>query len=86
MPILSQPEFFLFFKLEESKILDFLDGLGGKKNLPQCGRPWFNPWVVKIPWRRKWQYIPVFLPGKSYGQRSLAGYNPLGHKGSDMTE
>ena len=31
MPILSQPEFFFFFKLEESKILDFLDGLDGKK-------------------------------------------------------
>ena len=32
----------------------------------------FNPWVRKIPWRRKWQPIPVFLPGKSHGQRSLA--------------
>ena len=35
----------------------------------------FNPWVRKIPWRRKWQPSPVFLPGKSHGQRSLAGYN-----------
>jgi len=34
----------------------------------------FNPWVGKIPWRRKWQSAPVFLPGKSHGQRSLAGY------------
>ena len=34
------------------------------------------PWVGKIPWRRKWQPTPVFLPGKSHGQRSLAGYNP----------
>ena len=34
----------------------------------------------------KWSYLPVLLPGKSHGQRSLAGYNPKGHKGSDMTE
>ena len=40
----------------------------------------FNPWVWKIPWRKKWQPIPVFLPGKSHGQRSLAGYNPWGCK------
>ena len=38
------------------------------------------------PSRRKWQPTPVFLAGKSHGQRSLAGYNPWGHKGSDMTE
>ena len=31
----------------------------------------FNPWVRKIPWRRKWQSTPVFLPGKLHGQRSL---------------
>ena len=31
----------------------------------------FNPWVRKIPWRRKWQLTPVFLPGESHGQRSL---------------
>ena len=40
----------------------------------------------RFPWRRKWQPIPVFLPGKSHGQRSLAGYSPWGHKESDMTE
>ena len=40
----------------------------------------FNTWVEKIPWRRKWQPIPVFLPGESHGQRSLAGYSPQGHK------
>ena len=37
------------------------------------GRPRFNPWVGKIPWRRKWQPIPVLLPGESHGQRSLMG-------------
>ena len=38
------------------------------------------------PWRRKWQPTPVFLPGKSHGQRSLAGYSSRGHKESDTTE
>ena len=46
----------------------------------------FDPWVGKIPWRRKWQSTLVFLPGKSYGERSLVGYSPWGHKESDMTE
>ena len=36
----------------------------------------FDPCVGRIPWRRKWQPTPIFLPGKSHGQRSLAGYNP----------
>ena len=46
----------------------------------------FDPRVGKIPQRRKWQPTPVFLPGKSHGQMSLAGYSPWGHKESDMTE
>ena len=37
-------------------------------------------------WRRKWQPTPIFLPGKSHGQRSLVGYSPWGCKESDMTE
>jgi len=36
--------------------------------------------VGKIPWRRKWQPTPVFLPGNSHGQRSLVGCSPWGHK------
>ena len=40
----------------------------------------FNLWVRKILWRRKWQPTPVFLPGKSHGQRSLVGYSPRNHK------
>ena len=52
----------------------------------QCGRPGFDPWIGKIPWRRKWQPTPVFLPGESHGQRSLVDYSPQGHKESDMTE
>ena len=40
----------------------------------------------KIPWRSTWQPTPVFLPGESPGQRSLAGYSPWGCRESDMTE
>ena len=40
----------------------------------------FDPWVRKVPWRRKWQPTPVFLPGKPHGQRSLVGYSPWGRK------
>ena len=39
----------------------------------QHGRPGFNPWVRKIPWRRKRQPTPVFLPGESHGWRNLVG-------------
>ena len=44
----------------------------------QCRGPGFSLWVRKIPWRRKWQPTPVLLPGKSHGQRSLAGCSPWG--------
>ena len=54
---------------------------------------WFTPCkkqgripVEKIPWRRKWQPTPVFLPGKPHRQRSLAGYSPWGLRESDTTE
>ena len=46
----------------------------------------FNPWVGKIPWRSKRQPTPLFLPGKSHGQRSLVGYSPRGHTESHITE
>ena len=46
----------------------------------------FDSWVRKIPWRRKWQAIPVFLPEESHGQRSLVGYSPKDRKESDTTE
>ena len=48
----------------------------GKGSACQCRSLGFNPWVRKIPWRRKWQPTPVFLSGRSNGQRSLAGYSP----------
>ena len=55
-------------------------------NTPAMLEPPFNPWVRKITWTRKWQPTPVFLPGKSHGQRSPEGYSPQGHKELDMTE
>ena len=50
-----------------------------------CGN-WVLSWVGKIPWRRTRQPTPVFLPGESHGQRSLAGYSLWGCKESDMTQ
>ena len=52
----------------------------------ECRRCRFDPWVGKIPWRRTWQPTLVFWPGKSHGQRSLAGYRPWGCKELDTTE
>ena len=54
--------------------------LGGKVSTCQCRRHGCNLWVRKIPWRRKWQFSLVFLPGKSYGQKSLAYCSPWGGK------
>ena len=58
------------------------------RGFPQCLSRWrirlqcwtygFDPWVGKSSWRRKWQPTPIFLPGKSHGQRSLVGYSPWG--------
>ena len=82
-----------FFTVQLSHLcplqMGFPGGASGKKPICQGRRPkirGFNPWVGKIPWRRKWQPTPVFLPGESHGQRSLAGYAPLHLKESDTTE
>ena len=64
----------------------FPGGSDGKRLYLQCRRPRFDPWVGKSPWRRKWQTTPIALPGKSHGQRSLAGYSLWDLKESDMTE
>ena len=59
------------------------------KNLPASAgekEVWFNPWVGKIPWRRKWQPTPIFLPGECPGQRSLVGCSPWGCQELDTTE
>ena len=54
--------------------------LSGKECACQCRRPGFDPWVGKIPWRRKWQPTAVVLPGESQGQRSPSGCSPRGCK------
>ena len=60
-----------------------LKNLPAKKEMKETG---FDPWVRKIPWRRKWQPIPIFLLGKSHGQRSLAGYSSCGLKELNTAE
>ena len=62
--------------------------LSGRESAYQgkrCRRPRFHPCVRKIPWRKKWQPIAVFLTGKSHGWRSLAGYSLRGRKELDRT-
>ena len=54
--------------------------LSGNEPACQCRRLPFDPWVRNVPWRRKWQPTPVFLPGESQGLRSLVGYSPWGCK------
>ena len=60
------------------------------KNLPvnatRCRRHGFDPWVWRIPWSRKGQPTPIFLPGKSHGQKSLGECSPWGCKELDMTD
>ena len=72
-----------------SKPLGFPGGTCGKE--PTCQskrheRHGSDSWVGKIPWRRAWQPIPVFLPGDSRGQRGLVGYSPRGRKKLNTTE
>ena len=64
-----------------------LSGLVVKIHLQcrRCKRHRFEPWVRKIPWRRNWYSIPVFLPGKCHGQRTLWGYSPRDLIESDAT-
>ena len=61
----------------------------GKESACQCRRferRGFNPWVGKIPWSRKWKPTPIFLPGKSHGQRSPVGYSLWDCKELDLSE
>ena len=60
--------------------------LSGKESTCQCRTHGFDSWVGKIPWRREWQPTPIFLPRKSHGQRSLAGFSPWGRKESHKNE
>ena len=56
------------------------------KSLFAMWRPEFDPWIGKIPYRRKCQPTPVFLPEEFHGQRSLVGYGQWNQKESDTTE
>ena len=68
---------------EHRRVLSWLIRFGASQvvlviencHLRRHKRQRFNPWVGKICWRKKWQPVPVFLLGESYGQRSLAGYS-----------
>ena len=66
--------------------MGFPGGLDSKASARNAGDPGSIPGSGKSPWRRKWQPTPVFLPGKSHGQRNLVGYSPWGHKESDTNE
>ena len=64
-------------------------GFPAKESTCQCRRhkrQELNPWVGNIPWSRKWQPSPVFLPRNFHGQRRLVGYSPWGRKASNSTE
>ena len=80
----------LWVHTEEQQVLSFVSWwLSHKEPTFQgrrCKRCDFDPWVGRIPWRRKWQATLVFLPGKSHGQRSLVGYSPWGCKEAKTAE
>ena len=67
----------------------FPGGTSGQEPACQCRRHKrlrLDLWVREMPWNRIWQPTLVFSPGESWGQKSLTGYNPYGHKESDMAE
>ena len=64
----------------------FPRGSDGKESTCNAGDLGSIPGLGKSPGGFSWQPTPVFLPGESHGQRSLAGYSPWGHKESDMTK
>ena len=77
---ISSPKLNIFFFFcNNSHLMGFPGGTSGKEPACQCRRHenhGFDSWVGKIPWRRAWLPTPIFLPGESHGQRSLAGYSP----------
>ena len=75
-PYWNEGSAFFFFPLLYLSRLEHW-WLGWERICLQQRRPRFDPWVRKIPWRRAWQPTPV-LPGKSPGQRRLAGHSPWG--------
>ena len=76
---------FTFLRNSSGCLYGFPKWHSDKESARQAGDTGFHPCVRKIPWRRKWQPTPVFLPGDFHGQRNLEGYSSWGHKGSDTT-
>ena len=72
---LTEVRFSLTFYIKSSAqyYKGFPGGSDSKESTCNAGELGLNPWVRKIPWRREWLLTPVFLPGESHGQRSLAG-------------
>ena len=87
--ILVVLEVMFFYLLLIISILGFPGDINGKEPTCQCRRHrrrQFELCIRKIPWRRAWQPTPVFLPGESHRQRSLAGYSPQSCKELDTTD
>ena len=76
-PALTVGGFFTNWAIREAHMYG---RLSGEESTCSAGDPRFHPWVGKTPWRRKLQPTPVFLTGKSHGQRSLASSSPWGHR------
>ena len=70
----------LHYQINLDNLSGFSWWLNGKEPICQCKRHGFDPWVGKLPLRRKWQLTAVFLPGNPMDRRSLEGYSPWGHK------
>ena len=91
IPLLGLPWMWLlmhlnFLHTSIAHMIDFPGGLVAKNSPDNSGDMGSILWSGKIPWRRKWQATPIFLPGKSHGQRTLVGCSSWVHKESDMTE
>ena len=67
-------------------VMGFPSGSDGKESAYRCKKTQVRSLGWEDPWRREWQLTPVFLPGESHGQRSLAGYSPWSSTESDTTE
>ena len=86
-PVFGRGSFYLVFRFLKSGVVWLARAslvAQMAKICLQCRRPRSDPRVGKIPWRREWQFTPVFLPGESHGQRGLVGFSPCGCRESSM--